>query len=1077
MKKIMGLAIFFLICVCVVRAQTSTGTIQGHVLDPTAAFVSGAKITLTEQRTAQIRSQTSDSGGFFEFRALPIGVYKIQVEQSGFAVEVVTGVTLQVAETKSIQVGLHILGQSETVTVQSSAALLQIADPGLSTVIDQRRVTELPINGRNVLQLASLAPGITTSAKGSATERQGGYGPGFVVGGQRDNTNIVLVDGIEISGMELNNYPLAIPSLDDIEEFRVQTSNYSAEFGGNSGAVINIATRRGTNAIHGTLFEFFRNEDLDAKNYFSTHPSLLKRNQFGGIIAGPLVIPKLYDGRNKTFWLISYEGSRQRSATPSTAIVPTDEERSGNFIHTTTIIVDPFTKLPYSNNAIPASLINPVGQALLNLYPKANTTNPAANFSGAPSQSLTNDVYSGRLDQTISQKDTVFGRFTINQPFTISPGAGAAFSGYNQLQHDWNLQAVIGNTAIVTSHIVNETNIGFVRFTRRRGSQAANVTNYISTLDIQGPTPPPYAWAAPQVSPLGLNSVGYGSGNAVFNWSSQSIQIVDNLSVQHGHNTVKVGFTINKKLLGSTQFGSPNGAYTFSGQFSAQDPVHTTTSANAIADLLLGYPSAYTVQTGPYVQDFHYSNLGIYVQDVWTLSPNFTINAGVRWEFFGKPADTHNRIGTFDLVKGTQVNAGQGGVPSALVYQRYGDVSPRVGFGWRPFGNDKTSLRGGYGIFYTPEVINTFRNLGFQNPFGTTYSLSTRPVDPSKPIPGITVQSPLSNVNPSVSFATVLGINPNFKDGNVGSWNLNLEQMLAPNVLLEIAYTGTKSTHLSSELNYNQTNPYPAQPPNFVQHFPYPTFGTVNYFDSNGAGTYNALQVRLQKRYSKGLTILASYTWNKNLTNIDQSSVGTSNAPGNAYAPQVITPLGLNKGFAVGGRPQQATLSGLYDIPLLTNEHRVLDRIVGHWEVGVDSTFASGSWLTPSSYGVSYVGSRANLTGNPNLPRSQRTIQRWFDVSKLQNPAPGQLGNSSKGTIMGSGTNLTNLVLLKKFLISDERRLELRGEFFNVFNHTQFDDPYTYPGNNPQAGKITSASDFGYAQTERIIQIGLKCYF
>ncbi len=1079
MKKITTWTSFFLMlgCAWTLPAQTSTGTVQGHVVDASNALVGGAHVTLTEQQTAQTRSQTSDASGFFEFRALPIGIYSIQVESPGFAKEVVTGITLDVAETKTIQVPLRATAQAETVTVQSDAAMLQVADPSLSSVMDQRRVTELPINGRNALQLTSLAPGVVTSAKGSATERQGNYGPGFSVGGQRDNTNIVLVDGIEISGMELNNYPLAIPSLDDIQEFRVQTSNYSAEFGGNSGAIINIATRRGTNSIHGTLFEFLRNQDFDARNYFSPTVSLLKRNQFGAIVGGPLTIPKLYSGRDRTFWLMSYEGTRQNSSTPSTAIVPTAAERGGDFSNTGTVIADPYTKVPYANNIIPANLLNPVGQALLDLYPTPTGSNPAANFTGSPRQEVTNDVFSGRLDQTISQRDSVFGRFTINQPFTVSPGAGIAFSGYNQEQHDWNLQAVIGNTAVFTPHIVNETNLGFVRFTRRRGSQAANVNNYVEELGIQGLAVPPYAWAAPQVSPLGLTSVGYGSGNAVFNWDSQSMQLVDNLSIQRGHHTIKTGFTINKKLLGSTQYGAPNGVYTFSGMFSAQDPVHKTTSANAIADLLLGYPSAYTVQTGPYVQDFHYADLGVYVQDDWTLSPNFTISAGVRWEYFGKPADAHNQIATFNLTTGNQVVAGQGGLPRALVYQQYRDFSPRIGFGWRPYGNARTSLRGAYGLFYTPEVINTFRNLGFQNPFGTTYSLSIRPANPNKPLPVFTVQSPLANTNPSVSYATVLGINPNFRDGNVSAWNLTLEQMLANNVLLEIAYVGSKSTHLSSELNYNQTNPYPPQPPNFAQKFPYPTFGTVNYFDSNGAGNYNALQVRLQKRYSNGLTFLGSYTWNKNLTNIDQSSVGASNSPGNAYAPQVISPLGLNKGFAVGGRPQEATISGLYEFPLLSKQKSIFDLLLGHWEVGVDSTFASGSWLTPSSYGVSYTGSRANLTGNPNLPRSQRTIQRWFDVSKVQNPLPGQLGNSSKGTIMGSGTNLTNLVLLKNFPFAESRRLELRGEFFNVFNHTQFDDPYAYPGNNPQAGKITSASDYGYAQTERIIQLGLKCYF
>jgi hypothetical protein len=1078
-KKITSRAAFFLMLgwVWTVQAQTSSGTLQGHIVDASKALVGGAHITLTEQQTAQTRKGTSDGSGYFEFRALPIGIYTLEVEAPGFAKEIETGIHLDVAETESIDVSLRAAGKAETITVQSGETMLQVSDPSLSSVIDQRRVLDLPINGRNVLQLTSLAPGVVTSAKGSATERQANYGPGFAVGGQRDNTNIVLVDGIEISGMELNNYPLAIPSLDDIQEFRVQTSNYSAEFGGNSGAIINIATRRGTNAIHGTLFEFLRNQDFDARNYFSTRVSLLKRNQFGAVVGGPLTIPKLYSGHDRTFWLMSYEGTRQNSANPTTAIVPTAAERSGDFSNSGTVIVDPYTKIPYPKDVVPENLISPVGLALLNLYPLPNATNPAANYNGSPRQELNNDVFSGRLDQTLSQRDSLFGRFTINQPYTVSPGAGAAFSGYNQVQHDWNLQAVIGNTAVFTPHIVNETNLGFVRFTRKRGSQAANTQNYVQQLGIQGLTPPSYAWAAPQVSPLGLTSVGYGSGNAVFNWASQSMQLIDNLSIQRGHHTIKVGFTINKKILDSTQFGAPNGVYTFSGMFSAQDPVHTTTSANGIADLLLGYPSAYTVQTGPYVQDFHYATLGFYGQDDWMVTPNFTISAGLRWEYFGKPADAHNRIATFDLTTGKQVVAGTSGLPLALVDQQYHNFSPRVGFGWRPYGNERTSLRGSYGLFYTPEVINTFRNLGFQNPFGTTYTLSIRPANPNAPLPVFTVQSPLANANPSVSFATVLGINPHFRDGNVGAWNLTMEQMLARTVMLEIAYVGSKSTHLSSELNYNQTNPYPPQPPNFVQNFPYPAFGTVNYFDSNGAGSYNALQVRLEKRYSKGLTILGSYTWNKNLTNIDQSSVGSSAAPGNAYAPQVIFPLGLNKGFAVGGRPQEATVSGLYEIPLLTTTNGMIDRLFGHWEVGVDSTFTSGAWLTPSSYGVSYVGTRANLTGNPNLPRGQRTIQRWFDVSKVQNPAPGQLGNSRKGTIMGSGTNLTNLVLLKNFPLTEQKRLELRGEFFNVFNHTQFDDPYTFPGNNPQAGKVTSASDYGYAQTERIIQLGLKCYF
>jgi hypothetical protein len=387
------------------------------------------------------------------------------------------------------------------------------------------------------------------------------------------------------------------------------------------------------------------------------------------------------------------------------------------------------------------------------------------------------------------------------------------------------------------------------------------------------------------------------------------------------------------------------------------------------------------------------------------------------------------------------------------------------------------SLRGAYGLFYTPEVINSFRNLGFQNPFGTTYTLSVRPANPNVPIPLLTAQNPLAGASPLVNFNTVLGINPNFRDGYVGEWNLTAQYAVTQNTLLEVAYHGSKSTHLSSELNYNQTNPFPAQPPAFALRYPYPAYGVINYFDSNGDATYNALQVRLEKRYSKGFTLLGSYTWLKDLTDIDQTSVGVALAPGDATAPQTITNLALNKGNAVGDRPQQLTVSGIYDLPILRNRPGVLRTFLGGWQVGLNSIFASGSWLTPSPFGVSFTGSRANLLGDPNLSRSDRTIDRWYNVSNVVNPVPGQLGTSAKGTIMGSGNNLWNLIFQKNFRITESQRVEFRSEFFNAFNHPQFDDPNVYSLTNPQAGKVTSASDYGYTQTERIIQFALKYYF
>jgi hypothetical protein len=1063
-----------LLSVSSLYAQTVMGTIQGVVTDPSQAHVVGAKVTVTERSTNLSRVQTSDSTGAFEFRSLPIGNYTIQVEEQGFAKQVVTGIVLEVAQTKSVDVMVKPASAAETVNVGTAAPLLQITDSSLSSVINQDRVETLPLNGRNVLQLTAFAAGVTTSAKGSATERQGNYGPAFTVGGQRDNVNVVLVDGVEISGMELNNYPLAVPSLDDIEEFNVQTSNYPAEFGGNSGAFINIATKHGTNKVHGSLFEFVRNTDLDARNYFATAPSILHRNQFGGTAGGPVILPWLYNGKNKTFWFFSYEGLRQRTDIVSTAVVPTALERMGDFSQTGTVIVDPITKVPYMGDKIP--VINPVGQALLDLYPMPTPgMTGTTNYAGAPSQIANNDITSARIDDEISERDNAFARFTINRPLTVAPSV-AAFTGYNGLTQDWNLQLAGGNTLVITPHIVNETTVGYVKFERSKGSQAANVQDWVKQLGITGFTPPPYAWAAPSVAPLGLTTVGYTAGSAVYNWNSSSLQFIDNLSIEKGRHTFRTGASVNIKTLQSTQFSSANGAYTFSGEFSAQNPVASTTSANAIADLLLGYPSAYSLNTSPYVENFKYTFVGAYFQDDWRVTPNLSLNLGVRWEYFGKPADKNNNIATFDLVTGKQVVAGTTSLPRSLVYPDYTDFSPRVGFGWRLPGRGQTSLRGAYGLFYSPEVINSFRNLGFQNPFGTTYTLSVRPANPNAPLPAFTVQDPLAGATPAVNTATVVGINPHFKDSYSGEWNLTLQRMFGNNMLLEVAYRGSSTVHLTSELNYNQTNPFPAQPPSFTLNYPYPAFSTVNYFDSNGAGNYNGLQIRFQKQLSHGLELLANYTWDKNFTNIDQSSVGSSGSPGNAYAPQTLN-LHANYGIAAEGRPQEFVLSAIYQMPFFEHRSGFVSEAAAGWSIGIDSTFAAGSALTPSSYGVSYTGSRANVFGNPNLPRGQRTINHWYKTSDVVNPAPGQLGNSAKGVIIGSGTNLSNLVVIKMFKLPRANMLEFRSEFFNVFNHTQFDDPHTYANTYSLAGVVSSANDYGYAQTERVIQLALKYKF
>jgi len=1055
-------------------AQTSTGVIRGEVQDSSGTVMVDVRVKLVDQATNQSWEQTTNEEGFFEFRALPFGKYKVEVEHSGFIKQVVEDVALQVAQTESLKVRLQVGSVNESIIVQGDRGLLEASDATLSQVIDDKRLLELPINGRNVMQLVSLSAGVINGGRASATQRQANYGPAFSVGGQRDNTSVVLIDGMEISGQELNNYPLAIPPLDSLAEFRVQTSNYSAEFGGNSGAVINVASKRGSNEFHGTLFEFLRNDALDARNFFSATVDPLKRNQFGFVASGPVFLPKLYNGKNRLFWMFAYEGTRRRQAVTSTTLVPTLKERAGDFSGLPVTIVDPITKIPFPGNVIPANKINPVGAALANLYPIPNNTDPSRNYIGHPHGVSDNDAAAARIDYQLGRRDAIWGRFTKNAPYDrgVGQALSPAFPGFDQEQTDENLQFAIGDVHTFSPTIVNEFNLGFVRFRRERHSVDAFERNWIEELGIKGLSPIPFTWAAPSMTPAGYPEIGYSSNNAVFEWVTSAGQIVDNFSFVRRAHTVKAGLTVQFKRMTSIQWGQPDGTYTFSGQFSAPVPVSTTSRYHALADMLLGYPSSYTVQTTPFSPHLSYTDMGYYIQDDWKLTRSLTANVGLRWEYFGRPVERDNRIASFDLTTGQQVFPGQNGYPRSLVKPYYKNFAPRIGLAWHA--TDRIALRAGYGIFYTPDVINSYRQLAFQNPFGVVSNLVVRPADPQNPLPVFTVDDPLAQATRLITNNRI-GMQRNLRDGQVQQWNLAVQYLLGQDTLFEAAYHGSQTSHLMSALNYNETNPFPPQSPDFALIYPYPQLGSVFVYESRAKANYNALQARVERRFVNGLTFLVSYTFQKTLTDLDSSSVGV--AVGAGAGLQTIKNIRGNYGPAVFDRPHRLIGSSLYELPFFRNRQDLLGKVGGGWQIGAIAIFQDGPSLTPSSFGITFVGSHANLLGDPNLPRGERTIDRWFDVSKLANPAPGQLGSAGKGVIRGSGNNKWDMVISKFLRITERHRVEVRAELFNAFNHPQFDDPVVTPGNNPLAGKVTSASDFGFSQTERVIQLGLKYSF
>lgn len=881
--------------------------------------------------------------------------------------------------------------------------------------------------------------------------------------------------------MELNNYPYAIPSLESVGEFRVQTSGASAEFGGNSGAFVNVVSRRGSNDLHVSLFEFLRNDTLDARNFFDRTGEAApnKRNQFGFFASGPVI-------KDKTFFMFSWEWQRQRNGTTSTALVPTLAERSGDLSASGVELVHPISKVPIPNNMIPQSELSSVGRGLANLYPEPNSPDPARNFVNAPLRRFDFSVPSFRVDQQLTEKNNIFGRATINQPNDVGPGQALtqAFP-YDAVQSERHVHYSIGDTHMFSPTVINEFNVGFVRMNRTRNSADSFNRDWVSELGIQGIPTQPLTFGAPAVTVAGHPQAGFSTNNAFFQWITQSTQFVDNLSFVRGNHTWKMGGNFQRKQLNSTQWGAPNGNYSFTGVFTTMPPVvGSPTRLAAIADTLYGYPATYAVQTTPYEQRFRYANASWYVQDDWRVTPNLTLNFGLRWEYFGKPTELYDRIATFNLATGEQLFPGENGVPRNLINADNNNFGPRVGFAWRTFGNDSLVIRGAYGVFYNPPIGNDFRSRGFQDPFAFQLNRPYRPDSTTSPIPTYTAQDPTAGADRQTNLSRS-GVDRNLRDAYVQQWNLSVQKLLTTNTLWEVAYRGSKSTKLITNLNYNEIDPNPPQPPNFERIFPYPNFAGVSILEARAGGNYHAMSTRIERRYSNGLTYLANYTFSKTLTDVDSSTVGIAIGAG-SFGANTIKNLRDNYGPAVFDRPHQFNLSVVYELPFFKQQGPAIARtLLGGWQVAPIWTAYVGAYLTPQNFNAPNTGSRPDLLSNPNLSRGDRTIERWFDTDAIRNGQPGQFGNAGKGIIQGSGVNNWDVSISKNFHFAERHQVQFRAEFFNFFNHAQFDDPVLQPvvrdagGNilNPNAGKVTSASDFGFRQTERVVQFGLKYSF
>ena len=893
--------------------------------------------------------------------------------------------------------------------------------------------------------------------------------------GTRGTLNNFLLDGIDNNSNDNGGLVLRT-NVDAIQEFKIQTNGYSAEFGRSGGAVVNAIVKPGTNNFHGGVFEFFRNSALDARDYFedpTQKKASFKQNQFGGTFGGPVI-------HNKLFVFGDYQATRIRNPLNWVSKVPLLPERTGDFSASyEPIIFDPNTGLPFPGNVIPANRIDPISQAFMNLYPNANQAvqvpnppNAGNNFIISPIESDTIDQGDGRIDYVPSEKDRVFLRYSQSGRTDIRPAPlpGLANGGDSStgIGYEDTEGASLGYTRTISTTSVNEIRIGFNHVHVRRGLPVGGTVLPASELQVPG------APNDPRVNGLTLFTPGGGYrrvGDPRFAptlLGSQERQITDVFTLIKGGHTIKVGGEIRWSQFNISQEAAPRGQFSFNGDFT-KNPVNGT-GGSPLADMLLGLPINARISTVIGLHNRQHVP-SLFVQDDWKVTPRLTLNLGLRYDYFSPTVEQDNHQANFDYATGTIVVAGQNGASRSLVQADKANFAPRVGFAWTPSTSGNTVIRGAYGIFFSGQEIRTAAplQLAYNLPFFYEPTFISDGVTPV-----VTVSQGFPSLDPSQAVDPgVTSVDSQLHTPYYQTWNLALQRSLPAAISLEVAYAGSKGTHLQGVVDPNQ-DPVPG-PGDPQARRPLPQFGGFTAITNIASSNYNSLQVKAEKRATHGLYFLSAFTYSKAINDLPEICCAAPFAQ-NSYD------LAAERGRADFDQKLRWVLSFDYELPFgragshLSNSG--IDAAFGGWHLGGIYTLASGFPFSPylnddtSNTGTQGIP-RPNQLRDGNLPRSQRTPAHWFDVNAFVAPSGFAFGNAGRNVLTGPGQNVFDWLLSKEFRLTEMQRLEFRAEFFNTFNHPNFAQPDNFVDDDPDvAGAITSI-----AIPMRQIQFGLKYSF
>ena len=1028
-------------------AQTSRATIRGVVVDQTGARLSGVEVKVLREETNEVRQGTTDGQGHFTFPELPAGQYSIEARRAGFTLyrhraEVAVAQELWLRPELTVST-------TETITTggpDSTVPLLERNSGALATLIDQDLVSNLPLDGRNFLELALLTPGTAPAPQGSASSVRGDFA--FSAQGGREDFNSFLLDGVYNIDPKLNT-PAVRPPVDGIREFEVATADYDASFGRNAAGQVNVITRSGSNAFSGSAYEFFRNDALAARNHFvpegEAEPEY-RRHQFGGTIGGPIA-------KNRTFFFADYERTLLREGVTRVTSVPTAQERAGNFSQSAfPPPINPITGQPFPGGQVPSVIISPIGAAIAALYPLPNRATPLANFVSSPLQRDDIHQLDGKVEHGFSESLRLTARYSLSNRGLIEPFAGTGFAtipgfGNDVARRGQNLAIGVTHAA---SRFVNDVRFGYSRVRTGVFPEDPTITN--ASVGLPTLSPDPRDAGLSLISIAGYSPVGHEYNNPQES-TSNTFQINDTVTAAFGAHLVKAGVEWYSVRQAAYRDVQARGFLTF---------VQQAYTGNALADLLIGLPALTGGARLDNPQNLRARTVSFFAHDDWRATPRLTLSFGLRYDYSTPPYDRDDRANLYDPATGTVVPVGTGDMPRGGYVADGNNLAPRAGFAWTLDELESWILRGGYGVYYNQGALASSEGLYFNPPY---FNLNV--YFPIPGLPPLTVQNPFPPDFPLFVPQSATAYQRDLQTPSLQHWNLSLQHQLGRGRAIEAAYVGTRGHDLISARDMNQ----PAASPRIPNLRPNPLYADITLIESRAHSKYNALQIKYRQLLQESLSALVSYTYSQ--SNDDASgfftSAGDPNFPQDSNNPEAEY---ARSSFDVRHR---AAVSLAWNQPLPDN------RWSRDWQVQGVLTFQSGRPFTvavhpdidASNTGRSNLGfgynDRPNVSGNPTLSGSAQSETRWFNTGAYSMPAFGTFGNSGRNTLIGPRYDNINLAVLKLIPIGGAR-LQARFEIFNLLNTDNFDLPDAFLG-SPTFGQVLSAG------APRRIQLGVRALF